>query len=117
MISVYVLFLAGLSWRIVLTLLSVITISVPFVWFLLHDYQRQRVLTFLNPGRDPLGTGYHMIQSKLLFGRDAFWQGLVERQHNRIYTFCLNIPQILSSLSSVKNSDSPGVLFLSRSIC
>ncbi len=37
-------------------------------WFLLHDYQKQRIMTFLNPERDPLGAGYHIIQSKIAVG-------------------------------------------------
>jgi rod shape determining protein RodA len=41
-------------------------------WFLLHDYQRQRILTFLNPERDPLGSGYHIIQSKIAVGSGGF---------------------------------------------
>ncbi len=63
-----VLFLAGLSWRIILTLFATLAVCTPFVWYLLHDYQRQRVLTFLNPERDPLGNGYHIIQSKIAIG-------------------------------------------------
>lgn len=63
-----VLFLAGLSWQIILTTLVSITAFVPFAWYLLHDYQQQRVLTFLNPERDPLGAGYHIIQSKIAIG-------------------------------------------------
>ncbi|MBW2689140.1 MAG: rod shape-determining protein RodA [Deltaproteobacteria bacterium] len=41
-------------------------------WFLLHDYQKQRILTFLNPERDPLGAGYHIIQSKIAVGSGGF---------------------------------------------
>ena len=63
-----VLFLAGLSWRIILSALISISVSIPFIWYLLYDYQRQRVLTFLNPERDPLGAGYHIIQSKIAIG-------------------------------------------------
>jgi rod shape determining protein RodA len=63
-----VLFLAGLSWQIIVTSLLSLTAFVPFAWYLLHDYQRQRVLTFLNPERDPLGAGYHIIQSKIAIG-------------------------------------------------
>ena len=44
------------------------TVTVPLVWFLLKDYQKQRILTFLNPDRDPLGAGYHIIQSKIAIG-------------------------------------------------
>lgn len=63
-----VLFLAGLSFRIIGVLLAGIAVCVPFAWYILHDYQRQRVLTFLNPENDPLGTGYHIIQSKIAIG-------------------------------------------------
>ncbi|WP_148340312.1 rod shape-determining protein RodA [Aquicella siphonis] len=63
-----VLFLAGLSWQIILSSLVSLAAFVPFAWYLLHDYQRQRVLTFLNPERDPLGAGYHIIQSKIAIG-------------------------------------------------
>lgn len=63
-----VLFLAGLSWRFMVTSLLGIGICIPFVWYFMYDYQRQRVLTFLNPERDPLGKGYHIIQSKIAIG-------------------------------------------------
>ena len=63
-----VLFLAGLSWRIIAATFSLMGICVPFAWYLLHDYQRNRVLTFLNPETDPLGAGYHIIQSKIAIG-------------------------------------------------
>lgn len=63
-----VLFLAGLSYRIIGAVLSLIGICIPFAWYLLRDYQRQRVLTFLNPESDPLGSGYHIIQSKIAIG-------------------------------------------------
>jgi rod shape determining protein RodA len=42
--------------------------SAPLLWFVLHDYQRQRILTLFNPERDPLGAGYHIIQSKIAIG-------------------------------------------------
>lgn len=63
-----VLFLAGLSWQIILSSLASLAIFIPFAWYLLYDYQRQRVLTFLNPEHDPLGKGYHIIQSKIAIG-------------------------------------------------
>ena len=49
-------------------LVATFTMLVPSVWFLLRGYQKQRILTFLNPERDPLGTGYHIIQSKIAIG-------------------------------------------------
>jgi rod shape determining protein RodA len=63
-----VLFLAGLSWQIITSTLTTLAICIPFAWFFLHDYQRQRVMTFLNPENDPLGAGYHIIQSKIAIG-------------------------------------------------
>lgn len=63
-----VLFLAGLSWRLIGILSSLLALCTPFVWLLMHNYQRQRVLTFLNPERDPLGEGYHILQSKIAIG-------------------------------------------------
>lgn len=63
-----VLLLAGLSWYLIGALIAFGGFSAPLIWYLLHDYQRQRVLTFLNPERDPLGSGYHIIQSKIAIG-------------------------------------------------
>ncbi len=63
-----VLLLAGLSWYLIIGLLGIGALSAPMIWYVLHDYQRQRVLTFLNPERDPLGAGYHIIQSKIAIG-------------------------------------------------
>ncbi|MCE5181508.1 MAG: rod shape-determining protein RodA [Betaproteobacteria bacterium] len=64
----YVLFLAGLSWRIILGMLIVAAASAPILWSLLHDYQRQRILTLIDPSQDPLGSGYHIIQSNIALG-------------------------------------------------
>lgn len=47
--------------------------ALPIVWSFLHNYQQQRVLTFLSPERDPLGAGYHVIQSKIAIGSAGFW--------------------------------------------
>ena len=63
-----VLFLAGLSWRLISSLAVLVALACPAIWFVMHDYQRKRVLTFLNPERDPLGSGYHIIQSKIAIG-------------------------------------------------
>jgi rod shape determining protein RodA len=64
----FVLFLAGLSWKILLGLALAGGTSLPFLWSILHDYQRQRVLTLLDPSQDPLGAGYHTIQSTIALG-------------------------------------------------
>ena len=47
--------------------------ALPVAWANLHDYQRQRVYTFIDPEQDPLGTGYHIIQSKIALGSGGFW--------------------------------------------
>lgn len=62
------LLLSGVSWRYFIGLLIAVGASAPLLWHYLHDYQRQRVLTFLNPESDPLGSGYHIIQSKIAVG-------------------------------------------------
>ncbi|MGH8753884.1 MAG: rod shape-determining protein RodA, partial [Burkholderiales bacterium] len=64
----YVLFLAGLSWRIMLSFLVLGLASLPVLWTVLRDYQRQRILTLLDPSTDPLGAGYHTIQSTIAVG-------------------------------------------------
>jgi rod shape determining protein RodA len=63
-----VILLAGLQVRYIVGLGSVLVAAVPVAWHFLHDYQRQRVLTFLNPQNDPLGAGYHTIQSQIAIG-------------------------------------------------
>lgn len=64
-----VMFVAGLSWRVVAAgIAGAVAIIPPFVMFGMHDYQRNRVLTFLNPEGDPSGTGYNIIQSKIALG-------------------------------------------------
>ncbi|HUF81336.1 MAG TPA: FtsW/RodA/SpoVE family cell cycle protein, partial [Burkholderiales bacterium] len=64
----FVLFLAGLSWRVIAGLAVSAGAALPFAWSALHDYQRQRVLTLIDPTQDPLGSGYHTIQSTIAVG-------------------------------------------------
>ncbi len=63
-----VLFFSGLSGKIITYTVGLFAMLVPLGWYFLYDYQKQRVLTFLNPERDPLGKGYHIIQSKIAIG-------------------------------------------------
>ncbi|MDQ2995399.1 MAG: rod shape-determining protein RodA [Pseudomonadota bacterium] len=63
-----VLLLAGLGWRLIAVTTVLLLTSLPILWYVMYDYQRLRVLTFLNPERDPLGSGYHIIQSKIAIG-------------------------------------------------
>ncbi len=69
MSGLFVIFFAGLSWKWILAAISLVSASLPIVWnFYMYAYQKQRVMTFLNPESDPLGSGYHIIQSKIAIG-------------------------------------------------
>lgn len=69
----FVLFLSGMSWRLMGVLVFVAGAAAPAAWYLMRDYQRQRVLTFLDPESDPLGAGYHIIQSKIAIGSGGMY--------------------------------------------
>lgn len=64
----YLLFFAGLPWKVVLGGGALGAASLPVVWSVMHDYQQRRVLTLLDPASDPLGAGYHIIQSTIAIG-------------------------------------------------
>lgn len=68
------LFFSGLGWRWVAAAGAVACAAAPLGWYAMHDYQRQRVLTLLDPTTDPLGTGYHIIQSIIAVGSGG-WTG------------------------------------------
>lgn len=63
-----VLFFAGLSWWFMTACVAVGMALTPVLWHFMHDYQKNRVLTFINPEADPMGAGYHIIQSKIAIG-------------------------------------------------
>jgi len=66
--GILVLFLAGMSTIVIVAGVAALGAAVPVAWHFMHDYQRQRVLTFLDPSQDPLGAGYHSIQSQIAIG-------------------------------------------------
>jgi rod shape determining protein RodA len=68
-----VVLFAGISWRLIMGLVVLLAAVAPVLWHFMHDYQRSRVLTFLNPERDPLGSSYHIIQSKIAIGSGGFF--------------------------------------------
>ncbi len=68
-----VLFFAGLSWRFILAIVAALASLTPIIWHFMRGYQRDRVLTFLNPEADPLGRGYHIIQSKIAIGSGGIY--------------------------------------------
>lgn len=74
-----VIFLAGIRWKVIFAFLGSCAAAAPVLWYFMHDYQRRRVLTFLNPETDPLGAGYHIIQSKIAIGSGGlFGQGWLQ---------------------------------------
>lgn len=82
----FALFLAGLSWRFLFSMIPLSALAAVLGWqFFLRDYQRQRVLTFLNPETDPLGAGYHIIQSKIAIGSGGvFGKGWLNGTQSRL---------------------------------
>ena len=71
--GIFVIFLAGISWRLIAALLALAAGSTPILWHLMHTYQRERVLSFLDPDSDPLGSGYHIIQSEIAIGSGGLY--------------------------------------------
>ncbi len=81
----FTLFLAGMSWRIIVGLATAGLCAIPLVWPMLHDYQRQRILTLFDPAQDPLGSGYHTIQSTIAIGSGGiFGKGWLQGTQTRL---------------------------------
>ncbi|WP_394753647.1 rod shape-determining protein RodA [Crenothrix sp.] len=81
-----VLFFAGLSWRFILSIIGVLAALAPIIWHFMIPYQKARVITLLNPEADPLGKGYHIIQSKIAIGSGGIygkgWTGSTQSELN-----------------------------------
>lgn len=71
--GIFVLLFSGISWRLIIASSAALAACAPVLWHFMHDYQRQRVLTFLNPEQNPLGAGYHIIQSKIAIGSGGLY--------------------------------------------
>ncbi|MGL4409307.1 MAG: rod shape-determining protein RodA [Zoogloea sp.] len=69
----YVIFFAGLSWKVMLAMALAAGAAAPFAWARLHDYQRARIITLFDPESDPLGKGFHIIQSTIAIGSGGFF--------------------------------------------
>ena len=80
-----IFFVVGVQiWKFFVVIAGV-SVCIPIIWTFLHDYQKQRVLTFLNPENDPLGAGYHIIQSKITIGSGGlFGKGFMESTQSRL---------------------------------
>jgi rod shape determining protein RodA len=77
--GLFVLLLAGVSWRLVFSAIGLGILTAPALWLVLRDYQQQRILTLFDPERDPLGSGWNIIQSKTAIGSGGlFGKGLFE---------------------------------------
>jgi rod shape determining protein RodA len=86
LVAASMILFVGVRWRILVgSALSMVMLS-PLIWHFLKDYQRQRVLTFLDPGRDPLGAGYHILQSMIAVGSGQFWgKGFLQGTQSQLY--------------------------------
>lgn len=72
--GIFVLFLAGLRWTMITALVGTVAAAMPFAWnYMLHDYQKLRILNVFNPQNDPLDSGYHIIQSTIAVGSGGFF--------------------------------------------
>ncbi|TYP57608.1 rod shape-determining protein RodA [Thermosediminibacter litoriperuensis] len=79
------IFVAGTSLKLLLGTVAAGVAALPVLWQFLHDYQRMRILIFLNPNLDPLGFGYHVIQSKIAIGSGRFLgKGLFQGTQNQL---------------------------------
>ena len=69
MAGLFVVFFAGMSWKLISAFVAMVSVAAPLMWFfVMRDYQKQRVLTLLDPQSDPLGAGWNIIQSKTAIG-------------------------------------------------
>jgi rod shape determining protein RodA len=78
-------FVAGVRWWKFALVIGSVLAALPVLWHQLHDYQKQRVMTFMDPERDPLGAGYHIIQSKIALGSGGVWgKGFVQGTQSQL---------------------------------
>ncbi|OGI42741.1 MAG: rod shape-determining protein RodA [Candidatus Muproteobacteria bacterium RBG_16_65_31] len=71
--GVFTLFLAGMRWRVIIPVLGLVAAAAPLVWGGLREYQRNRIQTLIDPAADPLGSGYHTIQSMIAVGSGGLY--------------------------------------------
>ena len=85
-ISASIFMFMKINWKSLMILFSSAIVSIPFVWPLLNVYQKKRILTFLQPDTDPLGAGYHIIQSKIAIGSGLLWgKGFLKGTQTRLH--------------------------------
>lgn len=108
-----IFFMAGVRWWKFAAVAAAALVAIPTGWRMLRDYQRQRILTFLDPESDPLGAGYHIIQSKIALGSGGVWgkgflqgtqahlQFLPEHQTDFIFTMLAEEMGIVGALGLI----------------
>jgi rod shape determining protein RodA len=80
-----VMFFAGFGWKKFVFGITLLLLALPFLWYNMHSYQKQRVVTFLDPTKDPLGSGYNVIQSQISIGSGKFFgKGYLQGSQNRL---------------------------------
>lgn len=73
LVSISLFLFLGIEWKTLFISFGSVLLSLPLFWFFLKDYQKKRILIFIQPESDPLGAGYHIIQSKIAVGSGGFW--------------------------------------------
>jgi rod shape determining protein RodA len=86
LVAASIILFVGVNWRTLMGCALTMFLLSPLIWHFLKDYQRQRVLTFLNPEKDPLGAGYHILQSMIAVGSGQIWgKGFLEGTQSQLY--------------------------------
>jgi rod shape determining protein RodA len=86
LVAASMILVVGVRWRTLMGCGLTLVLLSPVIWHFLKDYQRQRVLTFLNPEKDPLGAGYHILQSMIAVGSGQFWgKGFLQGTQSQLY--------------------------------
>jgi len=86
LVAASMILFVGVRWRTLMGCGLTMVMLSPVIWHFLKDYQRQRVLTFLDPGKDPLGAGYHILQSMIAVGSGQFWgKGFLQGTQSQLY--------------------------------
>jgi rod shape determining protein RodA len=86
LVATSIILFVGVRWRTLMGCGLTLVLLSPVIWHFLKDYQRQRVLTFLDPEKDPLGAGYHILQSMIAVGSGQFWgKGFLQGTQSQLY--------------------------------
>ena len=101
--GLFAVFLAGLAWWRIALIDRQCAAAAPVAWHFLHEYQRNRVRMLLDPESDPLGLGWHIIQSKIAVGSGGLWGKGWHKAPSPAWNSCPSTPPISSSLCLPKS--------------